>query len=540
MRIKDDSGVFPIALLIYAIMGVVGIFFFIFFIKQIIYFVIVLAVVFVLVMVARGSLKAPGKMTPYLVVGIIGVLIALAIGSSLIFTQSHIEWEPTMELDTNTKGYLIGYPAETEWFGNYELDDIEYITSWMIDEESQRVGTAVSYVVKEDFEKTGASCVEIQWFWYEVYLITNQNQDWVLISDNNEIIKESIGPLGLANKKPAPLGRAAQENLKVGETMNFDPISFKLRGQLVGGIKVELWVNINAYNCIFGHSARRENHLASEDIAYLKGGIGFADVTGVINKDGTVVNGGTTAEEGGKVIIHVECGAGEWELRIGKTKTLETSYDRIPLSEGCWQDVHWDVPDGAFKPSSDPLENQWTAKLLNTVIEQSSDTFFTVDKREYIPDSDDISIDANVNYVIVGNDVTITMTAKSNSNTNISIGSFNIWVFYGEYRPGTQFADEWIANNKIINNVARIENDTYQATYTFKAHKSGTISIELVAIDSEGRASDMEKMKINAYWSEGDVSITDRLGDWFWLVMIIIVLLVILLIYFIYRTYRRK
>ena len=231
--------------------------------------------------------------------------------------------------------------------------------------------------------------------------------------------------------------------------------------------------------------------------AYHKNGTMYREVY-IVPGSGTINVSPTVQQVGGKVYIHGQVNFGSYYvLLFGSTGYNGGSLIQNFSIQGqnTFYNFTYVIPPGAFSASTNPNYNEWSVELWNSLLAQHTSQFFTVDHLNLVPPKPTIKITntpANDMWT-VGQNVNIIVHAPSNNASGSPVSSIIVWVYYnegGEPAPGSSL---WIIDNQDFGVTDG------NATFSFQIPDLvQSIAISTVSVDSQGRASNMTTVSIQA------------------------------------------
>jgi len=295
--------------------------------------------------------------------------------------------------------------------------------------------------------------------------------------------------------------------------VNTDTIEFKMKGSMMGGLKLTTTLkyaekeDIGGVIPCTGFRWHRKEAKICDDETYLASGEGEITIesTNAVEIAGTETTEETQIiytkyvyEEGLTVDISIDAGysgaslnpsdAGYgkgWTLSIYDSKGLNRHSENIPDDVRGYS-VPYTIPSGAFI-INDPNANEWRVVLKNTLFDQSETRLFVIDKYEYMPGQVIITTDKSSYKQWETVQVTLEATAKEGS----SISYFKAWAKYTS-AGSVDYASP--ARNYPAQHVS---GSSYKATFSFQLEKGDVyVYLRSHAIDSEGRAGVEGELKI--------------------------------------------
>jgi len=373
------------------------------------------------------------------------------------------------------------------------LDQKGYIVSWNTNEMSQTI------TVHGRINSQIGSLGEMTKYRYLVYIKKDANSDWDLVSQpGNQDTSKYLNSNNPGEKQIS--GFKSQEYSCYA--WNFNIVGPSLAG---GGIRVVLqgWINENFLDFTKGFSWKR----LQSDEAYLYSGTGGLYLPRGIDEEG-VDRPYSTFEIGQTVKIGVETGVGgssekPWRVTLNKPYNGEIEGQNDPYIGGKGAVVKEQV----FPNDCDPSNTFFTFVVTESMAElsMSSSSPFTVriwnsvlpkgtlqvDFIDFIAKAPgDIVFSGDSGQFEVGEFVTVEMSATVNSDTQAEIDYIRCSVVYGE--KNNLLPSDWGSNRWIVHTTTLGDADkngcTLPQSITFKAERSGYITVFAKAIDVQGRA----------------------------------------------------
>lgn len=304
--------------------------------------------------------------------------------------------------------------------------------------------------------------------------------------------------------------------------MSTDTIEFKLKGNLVGGLRYKTIIEYaERKNKVLGWDWIQGTALIATDEVYLASGEGEVIITSTnaVSSDGTEVTPETNViytkyvyEEGLDVVMQVDAGysgatldPGEsgygqgWVLEVYDSTGASRHYEYIPDNVR-GHVVTYTIPTGAFIPG-DPNDNEWRVVLKNTLFDQSETRLFVIDRFEYMPGQTTISTDKS--RYVQWETVYVTLQAYSNVQTGRPIDHFRAWAKYGS-AGGTDYA--YTVHTLSAQDAG---GRSYTASFSFQLTKGSTnIYIRAHAVDDEGRAGPEGEWNVYSEQAVGNYQVT--------------------------------
>ena len=331
--------------------------------------------------------------------------------------------------------------------------------------------------------------------WYNVYVKDGPNSQWENIITYDYVNTDIVDWEGGTNEKQSytnfPGGAGADDHQYIGS------ISFKLKGQYVGALKIEV---ISRFILPLG--IEEWSACTSRDYCYLISGAGKVYIQGYEPYEVP------TFELNEDVPIKVECdysgatgsGNGKWQLWAYPYDQSISSVvidDDIPdYYRGV---IEWTIPDN-FWYRGIP-DSRVDIVLKNTLFDVAEASLTTIDLRANAPPTPIVTVSDN--NPIKGDRVLIDMTAYTNENTHEVIDRFHV-------RLVNQNNGDEIFYVTTIN--AQGE-DPYQASYEFTAPIAGDYVIQVWAHDVAGRKS-VNPAQIYIESHEGQHRLTVNIKDY--------------------------
>ena len=218
----------------------------------------------------------------------------------------------------------------------------------------------------------------------------------------------------------------------------------------------------------------------------------------IVPGSGTISVSPTVQQIGGKVYIHGQVNFGQYYVLLYGS----SGYDGGALiqnftinKQNGFYNFTYVIPQGAFAPSSNPNANEWTVELWNELLAQHTQQFFTVDHLSLIPPAPMITITntPSNDMWMVGQTINVQVNAPSNAISGASVSSITVWVYYDEGGEPAPSSSLWIIDNQNF----PVVNGT--STFSFQIpNLVQSIAISAIAIDSQGRASNVSAVTIQA------------------------------------------
>jgi len=324
--------------------------------------------------------------------------------------------------------------------------------------------------------------------------------------------------------------------------LNTDTIEFKMKGNLMGGLKLKTILNyaereeVGGIIPCTGFEWHRNQVEICEDEAYLASGEGEITIesTNAVEVAGTETTEETNIiytkyvyEEGLTVDISIDAGYSGASLEptdIGYGKGwLLTIYDSTGSSRYSKNipddvrgySVYYTIPSGAFI-ANDYNDNEWRVVLKNTLFDQSETRLFVIDKYEYMPGQVKVTSD-KASYMQWE---TVHITLEATATEGSTINHFTAWAKYDSWASVdyVSFARDYPAQKVGSSGL-------YTASFDFQLEKGDkNVYIRSHAIDSEGRAGVEGELTIYSEQATGEV------GNYLNLVIAILVGVVFIII----------
>lgn len=359
----------------------------------------------------------------------------LIVGSALIFVfvLLAIFVSPVMfaivpfDADTETHEFELANHNHSEgnehWVAHIELSGTLFITSWQQGQFSQQVTTSVAYILPKRAPDFGDPCAATSDFWYMVY-INDAGSYREVESSEIDVIS---GPLGKENKEdPLPGGDVEVE---YGVQFSIPSLTFHLKGEFIGGLRVEVWFDMRYRNCIVGNEVGHEDKMGSKDEANLRSG--YTEITW---EESRYQIGDTAVLELrlGYSTSRIGDGQGGYFLTVEAQAIHEIIFENFLPSdwEGTTKHMEFEVKGEYFDSEPPCADNSIKATISNTLFPQSEDWTAVTDFEALSPGDVQVTLSSpsDGDGYRTGETISITVTGEPNEQTQAPILDYFMYI----------------------------------------------------------------------------------------------------------------